>query len=352
MFSIIKSFLFKIDPEKAHNLAINSLKLNCIPNNFFKVRDEEVLEVNLFGKKFSNPIGIAAGFDKSAEVYNALFKIGFGFVEVGTVTPLEQFGNSKPRIFRLEKDEALINRLGFNNDGSDIIYKRILENRPKGILGINIGPNKDSKNQENDFLICFKKFFNLADYITINISSPNTENLRDFHNENKLISLIKKINQEKNDLKSDIPVMLKVSPDIEEDIINSIAKIVLENKISAIIVSNTSERNRENLKDAQSIEKGGLSGKPIETISNELIRKFFNIVKKQIPIIGVGGVDSAESAYNKILSGASLIQLYTGMIYQGPYLIKKIKEELIKKLKSDGVKNLNEIIGQKDLAKF
>jgi len=352
MFSIIKSFLFKIDPEKAHNLAINSLKLNCIPNNFFKVRDEEVLEINLFGKKFSNPIGIAAGFDKSAEVYNALFKIGFGFVEVGTVTPLKQFGNSKPRIFRLEKDEALINRLGFNNDGSDIIYKRILENRPKGILGINIGPNKDSKNQENDFLICFKKFFNLADYITINISSPNTENLRDFHNENKLISLIKKINQEKNDLKSDIPVMLKVSPDIEEDIINSIAKIALENKISAIIVSNTSERNRENLKDTQSIEKGGLSGKPIETISNELIRKFFNIVKKQIPIIGVGGVDSAESAYNKILSGASLIQLYTGMIYQGPYLIKKIKEELIKKLKSDGVKNLNEIIGQKDLAKF
>ena len=352
MFSIIKSFLFKIDPEKAHNLAINSLKLNCIPNNFFKVRDEEVLEVNLFGKKFSNPIGIAAGFDKSAEVYNALFKIGFGFVEVGTVTPLKQFGNPKPRIFRLEKDEALINRLGFNNDGSDIIYKRILENRPKGILGINIGPNKDSKNQENDFLICFKKFFNLADYITINISSPNTENLRDFHDENKLISLIKKINQEKNNLKSDIPVMLKVSPDIEEDIINPIAKIVLENKISAIIVSNTSERNRENLKDIQSIEKGGLSGKPIETISNELIRKFFNIVKKQIPIIGVGGVDSAESAYNKILSGASLIQLYTGMIYQGPYLIKKIKEELIKKLKNDGVKNLNEIIGQKDLAKF
>ena len=224
MFSIIKPFLFKIDPEKAHNLAINSLKLNCIPNNFFKVRDEEVLEINLFGKKFSNPIGIAAGFDKSAEVYNALFKIGFGFVEVGTVTPLKQFGNSKPRIFRLEKDEALINRLGFNNDGSDIIYKRILENRPKGILGINIGPNKDSKNQENDFLICFKKFFNLADYITINISSPNTENLRDFHNENKLISLIKKINQEKNDLKSDIPVMLKVSPDIEEDIINSIMR--------------------------------------------------------------------------------------------------------------------------------
>jgi len=352
MFSVIKPFLFKIDPETAHNLAINSLKLNCIPNNFFKVRDEEVLEVNLFGKKFSNPIGIAAGFDKSAEVYNALFKIGFGFVEVGTVTPLKQFGNPKPRIFRLQKDEALINRLGFNNDGSDIIYKRILENRPKGILGINIGPNKDSKNQENDFLICFKKFFNLADYITINISSPNTENLRDFHNENKLISLIKKINQEKDNLKSDIPIMLKISPDIEEDIISPIAKIVLENKISAIIVSNTSERNRENLKDIKSIEKGGLSGKPIETISNELIRKFFNIVKKQIPIIGVGGVDSAESAYNKILSGASLIQLYTGMIYQGPYLIRKIKEELIKKLKDDGIKNLNEIIGQKDLAKF
>ena len=330
MFSIIKPFLFKIDPERAHNLAINSLKLNCLPSNFFKVKNEQVLEVNLFGKKFNNPIGIAAGFDKSAEVYNALFKIGFGFVEVGTITPLKQFGNPKPRIFRLEKDEALINRLGFNNDGSDIIHERILGNRPKGILGINIGPNKDSKNQENDFFICFKKFFDVADYITINISSPNTENLREFHNENKLISLIKKINQEKENLKSNIPIVLKISPDIENHIIDSTAKIVLENRISAIIVTNTSEKHRENLKDIKSIEKGGLSGKPIEKISNELIRKFFNILKGKVPIIGVGGVDSAESAYNKILSGASLIQLYTGMIYQGPQVVKKIKEELIK----------------------
>ena len=187
MFSIIKPFLFKIDPETAHNLAIKSLKFNCLPATFFKIENEEVLKINLFGKTFINPIGLAAGFDKSAEIYNSIFKFGFGFVEVGTVTPKKQYGNPKPRIFRLEQDEALINRLGFNNDGSEIIHDRILTNPPKSILGINIGPNKETESQKNDFLLCFKKFFNTADYITINISSPNTENLRDFHEEQNLI---------------------------------------------------------------------------------------------------------------------------------------------------------------------
>ncbi len=181
MFSYIRPIIFNLDPEKAHNLAIKSLKYNFLPENLFNVEDEEILSTNLFGKSIRNPIGLAAGFDKSAEIYNQVFKLGFGFVEVGTVTPEKQYGNQKPRIFRLEKDSALINRLGFNNDGSEVVKKRIENNLPKGLLGINIGPNKDTNDMKKDFLKCAETFFPLGDYITINISSPNTEGLREFH---------------------------------------------------------------------------------------------------------------------------------------------------------------------------
>ena len=194
MFSLLRPFIFNLDPEKAHDLAIKSLKYNILPESLFSVPDEEILNTNLFGKKIRNPIGLAAGFDKSAEIYNEIFKIGFGFVEVGTVTPKKQYGNEKPRIFRLEKDQALINRLGFNNDGSETIKKRIEYNTPNGLLGINIGPNKDTDDMLNDFLACAKIFFPVGDYITINISSPNTKGLRDFHekrNLEKIESLIK-----------------------------------------------------------------------------------------------------------------------------------------------------------------
>ncbi len=352
MYSFIKPLLFKIEPETAHNIAIKSLKLNCFPSSFFKIENEELLKIKLFGKTFSNPIGLAAGFDKSAEVYNTIFKFGFGFVEVGTVTPLKQYGNSKPRVFRLENDEALINRLGFNNDGSEVIYDRILSNPPNGILGVNIGPNKDTKIQENDFLLCLKKFVNIADYITINISSPNTEKLRSFHDDQKLISLIKLVNLEKKNLKSQTPILIKISPDIDENLVEKIAEIVLENYISALIITNTSNASRENLTDSKKKEPGGLSGKPIEEISNNLIKKFYKALKGQIPIIGVGGVDSGKSAYKKILSGASLIQLYTGMIYKGPQIIKNIKIDLIDQLKNDGVKNFSDVVGQNSLSKF
>ena len=352
MFSIIKPLLFKIDPETAHNLAIKSLKLNCLPSTFFKIEDEEMLKINLFGKTFTNPIGLAAGFDKSAEVYNSMFKFGFSFVEVGTVTPIKQYGNPKPRVFRLENDEALINRLGFNNDGSDIIHNRILSNPAKGVLGINIGPNKNTNSQKNDFLLGLKKFFDIADYITINISSPNTENLREFHENKNLISLIHSINLEKNNLKSQIPIILKISPDINEDLIEEISEIVIKNSISALILTNTSNVHRENLNDLKKNEAGGLSGKPMEDLSNNIIGKFFKILKGKIPIIGVGGVDSGKSAYEKILAGASLIQLYTGMIFKGPRVVKNIKKELIELLKKDGVKNFTEVIGKNSLAKF
>ena len=313
MFNILRPLIFKFSPEVAHSLAIKALKLNNIP--YSKPKDNHILETTFCEKKLSSPIGVAAGFDKNAEVYNPLFNLGFGFVEVGTITPKPQFGNPKPRVFRLEEDEALINRLGFNNSGSEQISQTIKENNKKGFLGINIGPNKDSKDRVEDYLICFRKFYNLADYITINISSPNTENLRDFHNQDELNSLIDKLKNEKKELNSNIPLAIKVSPDLNDDQINEVSEIIMEQEIGIIIVSNTTDKNRENLKNINKLEKGGLSGKPIEKISNEAISKFYKILKDKTKIIGVGGVSNGQDAFEKITSGATLVQLYTCLLY-------------------------------------
>ena len=350
MFSKIRSLIFKIDPEKAHTLAIKSLKLNLVSNIFDDHKNDPLFKTKIFNKELDNPIGMAAGFDKNAEVYNALFRLGFGFVEVGTITPLKQYGNPKPRVFRLVEDEALINRLGFNNHGAKIICDRIKSKDKLGLLGVNIGPNKDSNDRLNDYLIGLKTFHEVADYVTVNISSPNTENLRNFHEENKLQELLKSILKEKNDLNSDIPVAVKISPDIDESQINLISEILLENKIDAIIISNTSEASRDILSDIQRHQKGGLSGKPIETKSNILINKFYKLLKGKIKIIGVGGVDSGQAAYNKFIAGADLIQLYTGMVFKGPNIAGIIKKDLKDLLLRDGVKNFTEIIGNKTLS--
>ena len=348
MFSKFRSLIFKIDPETAHTLAVKSLKLNLVSNIFEKNIRDKIFESNLFGKTIDNPIGIAAGFDKNAEVYNPLFNLGFGFVEVGTVTPLEQYGNPKPRVFRLVEDEALINRLGFNNLGSENVSLRIRKNLPKGLLGINIGPNKDTKDRLNDYLIGLRTFHDIADYITINISSPNTENLRNFHDEKNFDRLLKSVEDEKIKLKSKTPIVVKISPDISDEQVNLISEILLKYKISAIILSNTAEGNRDGLKNILKHQKGGLSGKPIEEKSNKLISKFYSLVKNKIKIIGVGGVDSGKSAYEKFLAGASYVQLYTGMVFQGSNIAGKIKKELKELLIEDGVKNFKEIIGKKD----
>ncbi len=345
MFNFFRPFIFKFSPEVAHSLAIKALKLNKFPIN--KSIKNKLLETEFCGKILSSPIGVAAGFDKNAEVYNSLFNLGFGFVEVGTITPKPQFGNPKPRVFRLEEDEALINRLGFNNSGADEISLRIIKGPQKGLLGINIGPNKDTENRIGDYLKCFRKFYSLADYITINISSPNTENLRDFHKKEELSSLIKELKIEKDKMNSKIPIAFKISPDLNEDQIDSVAKILLENQIEIIIISNTSDKNRENLNNVNKLEKGGLSGKPIEEISNKTILKFYKILDNKIKIIGVGGVDTGQAAFEKIICGASLVQLYTGMIYRGPGIASKISSELIDILKNKGFKNVSEAIGTK-----
>ncbi len=345
MFSLIRPFIFNLDPEKAHDFAIKSLKYNILPSNLFSVNDEEMLSTQLFGKEINNPIGLAAGFDKSAEVYNEIFKIGFGFVEVGTVTPKQQLGNEKPRVFRLEKDQALINRLGFNNDGSEIVKRRIESNIPSSLLGINIGPNKDTDDMTEDFIKCAEIFFPIGDYITINISSPNTTGLRNFHREEILKKLFFKINEIRKKSNFNKFFLLKVSPDLENSNIPGIINIILENKIDGVILTNTTDKNRENLQGKNSNEKGGLSGKPIKDISTQFVRRFYKDLKGKVPIIGVGGVDSGESAFEKIAAGASAVQLYTGLIYKGPTIVKEIKKDLIKILKNKGFKSVNEAIG-------
>ena len=256
MFSFLRPFLFSLDPESAHDLAIKSLKLNPLPKNMFEVEDEHMLQVEILGKKFPNPIGLAAGFDKSAEAYNSLLKLGFGFVEVGTVTPIKQFGNTKPRMFRLENDKALINRLGFNNDGIEVIKNRIKTEGKIGILGVNIGPNKDNKDQKKDFCLGLKNFFDIADYITINISSPNTEGLRDFHDHEKLKDLLVSLNKIKKENKKNIPLLLKVSPDIKDSNIPDIVEVSKKNNIAAIILTNTTNTNRDDLKSVNKNEEG------------------------------------------------------------------------------------------------
>jgi len=347
MFSNLRSLIFKLDPEIAHSLAIKSLKFNLVPNILFETKNNHLFKTKLFNKNLENPVGVAAGFDKNAEVYNSLFKLGFGFVEVGTITPLKQNGNPKPRVFRLLEDEALINRLGFNNLGSENVINRIRSNRPTGLLGINIGPNKDTKNRLADYVICFKKFHEVADYITINISSPNTEDLRSFHKQEKLDELLQTIDKERKNLKSKTPVAVKVSPDIDDREINKISEVLLSNNVEVIIISNTSDSTRDSLVNIQRHQKGGLSGKPIHEKSTKLINKFYKILSGRIKIIGVGGVDSGKSAYEKFLSGADYVQLYTGMVFRGPNIVSMIKKELSELLLKDGIKNYTEIIGKK-----
>ena len=346
MFSVLRPFLFKLDPETTHDLAIKSLKFNYLPRKMFEVEDEQILNIELLGKNFPNPIGLAAGFDKSGEVYNSLLKFGFGFVEIGTVTPLKQFGNPKPRIFRLEDDGALINRLGFNNDGIEIIKNRIKSEKKKGVVGINIGPNKNTKNQKNDFCIGLKNFFDIADYITVNISSPNTEGLRDFHDQEKLEDLLLALNKIKSENKINIPLLLKISPDIKDNQISEIAVSAIKNDISGIILTNTTNSNKDKLISDFKKEEGGLSGEPLQQISTNMIKKFYKQLNGKIPIIGVGGVNSGKSAYEKINAGASLLQLYTGLVYKGPSIVKNIKKELIQILKVEGLNNIKDAIGK------
>ncbi len=344
IYDLINTFLKKTDPEIAHSIAIKALKSNILPLNLLVSKPKLNLATKLFNKEFKSPIGLAAGFDKNAEVYNKFLKLGFGFVEVGTVTPKPQNGNAKPRVFRLSEDKAIINRLGFPNDGFDKLKSRILNDKPQGILGINVGPNKSNAQKIEDYLYLIRELKDLADYITINISSPNTEGLRDFHDLDKLGDLLSEINNI-NSNNSKIPILIKLSPDFENKNIEKMCELLLKESVNGIILTNTSVLNREKLINKNRQESGGLSGFPIFKISNDKIKIFYKFIGKKIPIIGVGGVFDGETAYEKIKCGASLLQLYTSLVYQGPLIASSINEELSNLLDRDGFKNLSEVVG-------
>ena len=346
IYKTISTLLQKADPELAHSLAIKFLKNNYLPLNLLASQVSPKLEINVLGKVFKNPIGLAAGFDKNAEIYNSIFKLGFGFAEVGTITPLPQYGNPKPRVFRLAEDEAIINRLGFPSLGMEKVKATIQNNEPTGILGINIGPNKESTSKIEDYLKCFEYFCNLCDYICINISSPNTPNLRDLHEKNKIEELLVAIKSKQKQLNNTTKVLLKISPDITKKNISELATIALNQKIDGVVLTNTTIDRNKNLKSPNQGELGGLSGKPLQQSSNFIIKEFYKIIEKKIPIIGVGGVFDGKSALDKIKSGASLIQLYTSMVYEGPYVANKINKELESLLEVEEFENLQDAVGK------
>jgi dihydroorotate dehydrogenase len=348
IYPIIKPFLFKLDPELAHNLAIFALKNNFVP--CLQAKKYKSLNSKVFGIDFANPIGMAAGFDKNAQVFANLFKFGFGFVEVGTVTPKPQLGNEKPRLFRLKEDRAIINRLGFNNLGIDEFLKNIQKNSQQNrVLGINIGKNKDTINALDDYLFLLKKTYGCSNYITINISSPNTKNLRDLQRADELDLFLRAILEEKKNLQSqhqkNIPILLKIAPDLSQAEQEAIADIAIKNQVDGLIISNTTISRSDNLMSKYKTETGGLSGKPLFENSNQVLKNIYQLTKGKIAIVAVGGISSAADVYQKIKLGASLVQIYSAFIYQGFELVEKIKKDLDEMVKKDGFKNIIEAVG-------
>ena len=349
MYNYSSKLLSLLPPELAHNLTIKALKFLSLR---YKNVSDPILSQHLLGLDFPNPIGLAAGFDKNAEVVGPMFSLGFGFVEIGTVTPRPQKGNIKPRVFRLIEDKAIINHLGFNNIGSAKTKKNLNNFRKFGtfdkIIGVNIGKNKDTLNAIDDYLYLIEELGFLSSYITINISSPNTEGLRDLQLRGNIENLIKKILQKRDQIESINlkPVLIKISPDLNDNELRDIALISLANNVDGLILTNTTITRNQKLVSKFKFKTGGLSGKPLYDKSNIIIRKMYNFTNGQIPIIGVGGVSNGIDCYNKMKAGASLIQLYTALIYSGPSLISKINKELIDLIRTDGYKNIAEVVGK------
>jgi dihydroorotate dehydrogenase len=328
-------------PEPAHRATLTLLRLGG-PMLPAAGPDDPRLAVNALGFTFPNPIGLAAGFDKDAEVPDAMLKLGFGFVECGTVTPRPQSGNPKPRLFRLSKDSAVINRMGFNNRGMEAMAQRLTNRKRSGILGINIGANKDSADRIADYANAFTRLSQFADYVTVNISSPNTPGLRGLQNREELQRLLATLTVARG--AAPIPLLLKIAPDIDDAAIDDIAEAVLAARIEGIILTNTAIA-RDGLMNANASETGGLSGAPLFARSTEVLRRMRARVGDRLVLIGVGGVASGADAYAKIRAGATLVQLYTALAYSGPGLIARIKAELLALLARDGFKHIADAIG-------
>ena len=339
-YSLARPLLFRLDAERAHGLALAALKV--MPHGRCAAPDGP-LATEVAGIRFPNPLGMAAGFDKDGEVPDALLGLGFGFAEVGSITPLPQAGNPRPRLFRLTEDRAVINRMGFNNGGGAAAAKRLAARRPRGgIVGINLGANKDSADRVADYAIMTRTMAPLASYLVVNVSSPNTPGLRALQDEGALAALLDAVLAARGG--GGPPIFLKVAPDLEPADVDAIARIALDKRLGALIVSNTTI-SRPPLKSRLAHEAGGLSGEPLRPLALQRLRHFRKATGGAIPLVGVGGIDSAEHAWERIRAGASLVQLYSAMVYQGPGIARKITAGLEALMRRDGFACVADAVG-------
>jgi dihydroorotate dehydrogenase len=345
LFGLGQALLLALDPERAHDLTLKTLDLGLYPHA--EGPDDKRLKQTLFGLDFPNPVGIAPGFDKNARVLRQLLDMGFGFVEVGTLTPRPQPGNPSPRVFRSHADRAVINRLGFNNEGQPAALER-LKTRPRGIVGVNLGANRDSKDRVADYVDGITRMTPVADYFTVNISSPNTPGLRDLQAPRKLGELLAKVQDARKSLGEGAPPLLvKLAPDLADADLPDVVGAIEENDADGIIISNTTLA-RDGLEDkAFARETGGLSGRPLFKRATRMLARVYRITEGRLPLIGVGGIDSGETALAKIEAGASLIQLYTGLVFEGPGLIGRIKRTLVDTLARENLETLAPLTGRR-----
>ena len=337
-YALLRPALFALDAERAHGLALQALKSGLLP-----ACAPEPLPVRLFGLQFANPLGLAAGFDKNAEAVAGLARIGFGFVEVGSLTPRPQAGNPKPRLFRLKEDQAVINRMGFNNEGHEAALARLQGQRFSTVLGVNVGANKDASDRMADYALGITRFNDVADYLTVNISSPNTPGLRALQSRQELESLLARIAEARARLSGPKPVMLKIAPDLEQEELEDIARLTANGAVDGIILSNTTITRPESLASALKAETGGLSGKPLFELSTRKLAALARLTR--LPIIGAGGIHDAETAWQKLRAGASLLQLYSGLVYGGPGLVAEIVNGLAARMRREGFTSIAEVTG-------
>jgi dihydroorotate dehydrogenase len=344
--SLYRNFIFplvrNIDAETAHRATLKLLSCAPLPP---AASDDPVLTTTLFGKRLSNPVGLAAGFDKNAEVPDAMLRLGFGFVEVGGITPKPQPGNPRPRVFRLPEDRAVINRMGFNNDGLEVAAKRLQarQGRP-GIVAANLGANKDSADRPGDYAISYERLAPLVDFAVVNVSSPNTPGLRNLQGREELAALLTRLQPLHARLKT--PLLVKIAPDLAAEDIRDVAELALQFRLDGIVATNTTIARPASLRSVNRGETGGLSGAPVFEASTAVLKQLYGHVGARMPLIGVGGIASGAQAYAKIRAGASAVQLYSALVYEGPGLVSHIKTELAALLKRDGFRSVAEAVGK------
>jgi dihydroorotate dehydrogenase len=342
-YPLVRPLLRALPPETAHRLTLMALAAGLAGAS--RIPDPPELRQRLWGLDFPNPIGVAAGFDKDAHAPDALLRLGFGFVEEGTVTPRPQPGNPRPRVFRLEADGALINRMGFNSGGLNTVVRRLTERRRLGIVGVNLGKNRETSDAAADYIECVRRVAGLADYLVVNVSSPNTPGLRDLQARAVLDTLLRQLLAARDETGSRAPLLVKIAPDLSSEERRDIAAVALATQIDGIVVANTTVARPPGLRSAAAAETGGLSGRPLFEPSTALLAEMFRLTEGRLPLIGVGGVASAADAYAKIRAGASLVQLYTALVFAGPGLLGRIKSGLAALLRRDGFASVTEAVG-------